>query len=205
MPTTLDDDYTCVPSRADFALFQSAHVSCLSDIFSAGMQVYNAVSDTCRPDFEAALYSGKETKSVVVLAEKNGWTLELHMPASKRPVLAAFPPEHISHIMWSALKSESRLWVLEGGVHVYSLQAAIMGTTPPQVEKLIGLIDASPHKLWFRGGAYAEAVMKTVRRMQYHTLYGVEEGEKKWADYYYGAKKRAGAHTHTHTLTPLTQ
>jgi hypothetical protein len=207
VPTTLDAPYTAVPLPTDFALFRDAHVDCLSGIFDAGVQIYHAVSDTCRADFEKGVY-GAQQPSYVVLMRVNGWSLELHMPEGKPPVLAAIPPEHLSHIMWQMLREESRLWVLEGGVKVHAVLAALLGATPPDVDKLLGLIVDTPHVGWIsrnNAGAYAEAVMKTVRRMQYHHVYGPEVGEKKWAAYYYGAKSRAGEPSRlkrSHAISP---
>lgn len=98
MPTTRPK-YTDVPTEAEFKSFQPAHVGALSDLFAAGVQMYDAISDTCRPDFMTAVH-GKAAPKFVVLVEMNGATLELHTPDGKPPVLATFPVEHASHIAW---------------------------------------------------------------------------------------------------------
>ena len=65
-----------------------------------GAGVHGHICDTNRSDFEAAVH-GKTAPRFEVLFEKNGSTLELHMPDGKPPVLASFPPEHLSHIAWT--------------------------------------------------------------------------------------------------------
>eukprot|EP00966_Prymnesium_polylepis_P170042 3930813-Prymnesium_polylepis.1 len=56
MPTTLPA-YKAVPTCADFKLFEPAHVKLQQNLFGAGVQIYTAISDTCRDDFEQALHS----------------------------------------------------------------------------------------------------------------------------------------------------
>ena len=92
-----------------------------------------------------------------------------------------------------ALKEANRLWLLEGFVTVFAARAALLGSAPPQVEKLLGVIGGAKFQGWYRGGAYCEHVMNTVRRMQFHAVYGPEEGEKRWKDWYRDCKSRAGA------------
>ena len=224
MPTTRPT-YTDVPTQAEFKSFQPAHVEALSDLFAAGVQMYDAISDTCRPDFIAAVH-GKAPPKFVVLVELNGATLELHTPDGKPPVLATFPFEHASHIAWQvrlpacppcnhpgmhlhspfihprsaalspsrsqAMKEETRLWVLEGLVTVYAARAALLCCPPPLVDKLLGVIGGAPLKKWYKGGAYCEAVMKTVRRAQFRAVYGDDDGDKRWRQWYKDCKSRAG-------------
>ena len=101
MPTTLVGDYTLVPKPADFAVFLDANVTLLANLFGAGVQVFDAIADTCRGDFQKALY-GTQKPNVVVLVEEGGSTLELHRPQGRPPVLATFPSEHLSHAAWQA-------------------------------------------------------------------------------------------------------
>ena len=190
MPTTLPT-YTEVPTQADFAIFQHSHIQLLSALFSAGVQVYDAVSDTCRKDAEQAIH-GAATPTFIVLVEKNGATLELHMPAGKPVVLTTFPAEHLSHMSWQAMKEVTRLWQLEGLASVYAARSALLGSAPPKVEKLLEVIGGAPFKGWYRGGAYCEAVMKTTRLMQFTALYGSVDGKKRWQDWYTDCKVRAG-------------
>ena len=106
VPTCVKGDYTAIPSASDYKLFQHAHVEFLADLFELGADVYSAVSDSNRTDFEAALY-GTGQSTGVVLIEKNGSTLELHMPKGKQPVVAIIPSEHTSHIYYQALSPDA--------------------------------------------------------------------------------------------------
>eukprot|EP00966_Prymnesium_polylepis_P104440 2418922-Prymnesium_polylepis.1 len=56
MPTTLPA-YKAVPTPSDFKLLEPAHVKLQQNLFGAGVQIYTAISDTCRNDFEQALHS----------------------------------------------------------------------------------------------------------------------------------------------------
>ena len=190
MPTTTPG-YISVPSRAQAALFQPTHVQLLRELFDAGVQDYTAISDTNRADFVTAVH-GNGTPSFTVLHARNGATLELHTPEGRPPVLATFPPEHLSHIAWQALAPESRLWVLRGLVEVHAVRAALLDMAPPQTAKLVGMIGGVQLK-WYKTGAYCEAVMKTVRRLQFRAVYGEVDGEARWSKWYYGCKGRAGA------------
>ena len=98
-----------------------------------------------------------------------------------------------SECAWQALKEESRLWVLQGLVEVFAARAALLGSAPPQVEKLLGMVGGAKFLGWYVGGAYCEAVMRTVRRMQFINAYGQEEGERRWWAWYTGCKSSAGA------------
>ena len=75
---------------------------------------------------------------------------------------------------------------------VFAARAALLGSTPPQVEKLLGMVGGAKFMGWYKGGAYCEAVMRTVRRMQYINAYGQEEGERRWWAWYIGCKRGRG-------------
>ena len=88
---------------------------------------------------------------------------------------------------------ESRLWVLEGLVEVFAVRAALLGSASPQVEKLLSMVGGAKCVGWYTCGAYCEAVMRTVRRMQFIAAYGQEEGERRWWEWYIKCKQSAGA------------
>ena len=90
------------------------------------------------------------------------------------------------------MKEETRLWVLEGLVTVYVARAALLGCPPPLVDKLLGVIGGAPVQKWYKGGAYCEAVMKTVRRTQFRAVYGDDDGDKRWRQWYKDCKSRGG-------------
>ena len=193
MPTTTPG-YTTVPSKSDYDLFKPDIVRLLQHSFAAGVQSFDAITDSCRADFEQALYGGAQPV-LEVLLERNGATLELHMPPGKPPVLATFPAEHMSHVAWQAMKEETRLWILEGLVAVHAARAALLGSAPPLVDKLLTIVGGEERKgvKGYKGGAYCEAVMKTARRAQFRAVYGDDEGDKRWKEWYIGCKQRAGA------------
>ena len=116
-----------------------------------------------------------------------------------RATLHASPPSSWlpSQTVWQALQEETRLWVLEGLVAVFSARAALLGSAPPQVVKLIGIVGGAKKKPekkgWYTSGAYCEAVMKTTRRYQFIAVHGPDDGERLWQEWYKGCKLRAGA------------
>ena len=99
------------PSR--WQIFRNAHLKCVAECFRAGVQVVTLISDACGANFEQAVHGKAAEKKFHVLWEKNGTTLELHTPDGKPPVCVTRPPEHMSHVVWQALKIESRLWLLQ--------------------------------------------------------------------------------------------
>ena len=100
------------------------------------------------------------------------------------------------------MKPGTRLWLLEGFVAVKAALAALLGSAPPQVDKLLEIVGGVPFKLWYRGGAYCEAVMNTTRRFQFRALYGDKEGDKLWRVWYTSCKSRAGARRRPPRRTP---
>ena len=78
-------------------------------------------------------------------------------------------------------------------MEVFAVRAALLGSAAPQVDKLLGMVGVAKFVGFYTNGAYCEAVMKTVRRMQFINAYGQEDGERRWWEWYITCKKSAGA------------
>jgi len=189
MPTTLEGEYTLVPKKSDFQLFEAAHVQLLRELFLAGMQVYHAVADTNEGQFSQALHG-----TFLTLCTSNGSKLQLHAPpGDAAPILASFPTEHLSHLFWQALKQESRAWVAVGIAETRAVLADLLNIPRPDCTAMREVIATVKHVGWYKGGAAIGAYCRTVRRMQFHHVYGAADGEKRWRDWYTGFCRRGAA------------
>lgn len=112
--------------------------------------------------------------------------------------LQVSPPEHLSHMLWQALRFETRMLLLAGAATVFALLRALLSLPALDAAKLIGLVglegrlgEGKP-KGWYTSGAYCEAVMRVVRPLQFVAAFGEEEGMKLWQAWYTKCKQRAG-------------
>jgi hypothetical protein len=112
--------------------------------------------------------------------------------------LQASPPEHMSHIMWQALKLETRMVLAAGAATIMAPLCALLSLHALDATKLINLaglkgrLGEGKLKGWYTTGAYCEAVMKVVRPLQFIAAYGEERGLKLWLAWYKECKRRAG-------------
>ena len=188
MPTTLDDDYTKVPTAADFELFAPATDAFLLAAFTAGLRVVFCISDKNLKELERLLRKPR----VVTLLDVNGTKLKLLVPTTGTAVLAVEPHEHLSHVLWRAMKLENRLWLLLGLLQAHAAAAALLGRPAPRIDELLAAVDAVPYAKWYKGGAYMEATMRA-KLAVYIAAYGVKVGTARWRAWYLGCKSRAGA------------
>ena len=100
------------------------------------------------------------------------------------------------------MKPGTRLWLLKGLVTVKAALAALLGSAPPLVDTLLGLIGGDKLAGWYKGGAYCEAVMTTARRLQFRAVYGNKKGDELWRVWYTSCKSRAGARRRPPRRTP---
>jgi hypothetical protein len=189
MPTTLrKGGYTAVPGKSHFETFAPAAGALLGDLLDAGLQFFHLISNKNREPLMRVLHNPR----IVSLLKSNGAELEMYVPQTGAAVLAVVPYEHYSHLGWGALMKETRLYLLEGLGRVHAAAAALLGRQPPRIGRLLELVDAVPHLLHYKGGAYCEAVMKGKLRA-YIAEFGDEAGTEAWQEWYTGCKRDAGA------------
>jgi hypothetical protein len=199
MPTTdSSGSYTSCPSKKLFSIFHDVYITFLRDLFRQGLCVFHGISDKNRGPLLEALHGKDAVSPVVELEFKGGW-LELY-ESEFGLMLCTFPSHHNSHLLWGALSINSRAHDVHGISVIRTVAAKVTDSAPPQVQTLVMLVNEVPRNTWsrHRNGAYAEAVMKGIRRIQFRLKYGKEEGDKRWAAWYHDCKVRAGKYVCVH-------
>lgn len=189
MPTTLEEGgYTAVPGNSHFETFRPASDDLLKGLLDAGLQVVHCISDKNRGPLKRVMGNPR----IVPLLESSGAKLEMLVPQTGAPVLAMVPHEHYSHVLWAAMKKETQLYQLQGVADIHAAAAALLGRQPPNIGRLLELVDAVPHLPHYKGGAYCEAVMKG-KLHGYIAEFGDVAGTEAWQAWYTGCKRDAGA------------
>ena len=129
----------------------------------------------------------------------------IHFPPLKSSLVGLFliilliqisPPEHISHVMWGAVKYEFRLHLLMSVVSCVAIIRALLALPALKPDTLVKLskdnLPGGKGKRWFSSGAYAGHVMRVERLYQFMVIYGPEEGKRLHTKYVADILNRAG-------------
>ncbi len=189
IPTTDNTgNYSSVPSKAIFNAFHGVHVNFLRQLFVLGICIFHAISDKTMK----ALYESLGMVKVCLSFDLNGSHLKI-LETAYGLIMTTSPAQHNSHALWGALKLASRIYHVHGFTTVRMIAAMITETFLPRVRDLVELVYAAPETAWSKStGAYAEAVMKGVRLLQFRQIYGDERGNTLWEEWYQHCKVRAG-------------
>ena len=110
------------------------------------------------------------------------------------------PLEHVSHLRKRGLRYASRLKLAAGVAATAAPLRALLQLPPLPAARLLAMLNVGSQG-GSRGGAFFEASMKQ-RKWAFVAVYGEEEGLKRWAQWYYGKKRKGGRRMqrHAHVL-----